>query len=462
MAGIRSTVLFASALLCLQFASLPALAQDSALKPNKEEGVANALGAKRDEMAALENKAKSVALSLGELASSGKLPTNEEAIELMKKLVAEMQDVNQQLQQIRSDIADIQSWIFDQSSENLPIMQNDIAELKKAKIGNYLHFQLFDSDQNSSNEGFSVRRFRIGQTNAIDPRTSMKLTFDVAAGSQRLSAELKDAFVMYDIEPSVEKVGIQLLAGQQPYPLGYELERSSGEREFPERALYNRTMFAGERGRGAYVKYGTSANSHVHAGIWNALSVSDPQQTGANTFGNLGNSRYGAHAGLRWYSTQYDIGVSGYFSKRRGFSFTSNNQQTTVPSVDRRFIFIDGAYVGVLVPELTLRGEVMIGKDRVPTGGTANPSFLAATDVLGWQTQLTWNINPRNQLSARYEYFDPNRSSTSVLDATRGWGMAYAYYINPNAKITLAHEKFDEQGPEIKNDATTMRIQFRL
>lgn len=150
----------------------------------------------------------------------------------------------------------------------------------------------------------------------------MRLASDVSTGSQRISAELRDAQLVWDIEPTVERVGVQLLAGQQPLPLGYELERSSGERELPERALYNRTMFAGERGRGAFLRYGLGNNAFAHFGLWNSLTFQDPQQTSANTFGNLG-STLAWHAGFRYYTLTYEWGVSGFFGKRPGFSSTT-------------------------------------------------------------------------------------------------------------------------------------------
>lgn len=383
----------------------------------------------------------------------------------MQDLQQRINELQKQLEALQREMEEVRLYIEEQAQETIPVIQTGLAEALRFRPGNYVQFQWFDSQENRPGEGFQMRRFRISQTNTIDPRTQMRLSFDVAAGSQRISAELKDAQLIWDIEPTVERVGVQLLVGQQPLPLGYELERSSAERELPERALYNRTMFGGERGRGAFVRYGLSNNSFAHAGVWNSLTYLDPQQTSANTFGNLGSS-LAWHLGWRYYTLQYEFGVAGFFGKRPGFTFNdpnNNNQPTRVPSVDREFIYVDASAVDFLTEGLTLRGELMLGKDRVPTtrvvSGVTVPRFTRAADILGYQLQATYRLNYRNFLTVRYDVFDPDTDRRG--DSTRTWGFAYSYFINPNARLTAAYEIPDEEGTEVRNNAWTVRLQYR-
>lgn len=255
-------------------------------------------------------------------------------------------------------------------------MQGRINELSRTAPGNYIQFQWFDSQKNRVNEGFAMRRMRISQTNRLDERTRMRWAFDVATGTQRTQAELRDAQLIWDIEPTVERVGVQLLAEQQRLPLGYELERSSTEREMPERALYNRTMFAGERGRGVFLRYGLSENAFAHFGLWNNLTVADPQQVDADTFGDLSH-RIAWHAGVRYYTERVELGAAGFVGHRAGFRFTdSNGNNIVVPAVQREYLYLDGAVLDFLTRNLTLRAELMFGRDRVPTGGTRAPRYL--------------------------------------------------------------------------------------
>lgn len=385
----------------------------------------------------------------------------ERLIELEKRI----EELQKQLEALQREMEEVRLYIEEQSQETIPVIQTNLAEALRVRPGNYIQFQWFDSQENRTNEGFQLRRFRISQTNVIDPRTQMRLAFDVSTGSQRISAELRDAQIIWDIEPTVERVGIQLLAGQQPLPLGYELERSSAERELPERALYNRTMFAGERGRGVFLRYGLGNNAFAHFGIWNSLTFQDPQQTSANTFGNLG-STLAWHAGLRYYTLTYEFGISGFFGKRPGFTFNdpaNNNQPVQVPSVNREFIFVDATVLDVLVSGFTLRGELMLGKDRVPTtrtvGGVTVPRFTRSTNIVGYQIQGTYRLNYRNFLTVRYDVFDPDTGRGG--DSTRTWGIAYSYFINPGVRLTAAYENPDEEGTELRNALWTIRLQYR-
>ena len=400
-------------------------------RPSDEE-IAKSIKGDIEQAKQLQAKAANITKSIGELASSGKLPTNDETVALLKILVTELQDVNEQLKKIDERLKDVESWIEDQSMENIPIMQNDIAMLKRPGIGNYMQVQYSDTQE------------------------GMRMSFDVSTGSQRIAAEMRDAQLIYEPVPSITQVGVRIVAGQQPLPLGYELERSSGEREFPERTLYNNTVFAGERDRGVRMDYGLGPNSHATFGIWNGLTVGDRQLVAANTFRNL-NSEFGYSAGIRSYGVNYEVGLSGFYAKRPAGS-NGSPPNNAYPAVNRPFIYLDGMY---LLEQFAFRAELMFGRDRIPTlGSDGRPIYLAATNILGYQGQVTYNIDSRNQIHFRYQYFDPNRGAGG--DSTKGFGFGYTYWIIFFLKQKTAYEIFDEEGPEIKNNTWTIRYQFRL
>lgn len=413
----------------------------------------NALQTTKQRVTSLQQKSRQWKLTLAsqggvaeESGNGPEMPTSSDDV------VQKLEELEQKLSEMQKAIEDIQGWIEGQT-ESLMVMANDITEMKRFRAGNYVQFQYRDTNEpGGSPDAFAMRRFRISQTNIIDPRTSMKLAFDVATGTDTLQAQLRDAQLIYDIEPSDVKVGVQLLLGQQPLPLGYELERSSSEREFPERTYANRTMFNGERGRGLYVRYGTGANSLVHLGVWDALTYNDPEQRGkapgpANRLAMTG--------GFRVYSTTYDFGIS-YFAGKRP-AFTAGNQ--TSPEVDRRFLYVDGSYIGLLTPSLFIRGEAMFGKDRVPS--TTAAANRTAKDMLGWHVVLGYNLSARNQIALRYEQFDADRDTPG--NAIHGYGAAYIYYINPGARVTAAYEVlFDPAKTPNRYHITTLRLQFRM
>lgn len=435
----------------------------AATKENKAK-VSKAMGPKLGEATKLRERAATVTTKIGELASSGKLATNDETVATLKSLVQELTQINEQLKKMQEEIEGIKGWIEGQN-EGLPVLANDVDQLKRFKNGTYMQFQFTDAQNNAGtprpNDGFNMRRTRFSHTGTIDPRTSYKLAVDFSSGSQRLGAELKDAQIMYDVEPSTDKVGIQVLAGQQPLPLGYELERSSTEREFPERTQYNQRMMAGERGRGIYVKYGLNQSTYVHAGLWNSLTYNDPQQTEANVFRNLSGTRMAASAGIKYATEHYELGLSGFFGYRNEITYTpTGGAAITTDSGMRRFVYLDGAWI--INPQWTIRGEVMMAHDRVPQfsgSGGSRRTQQSFSNVRGNHLQVSYSPNYRNTISARAEFFDPN---TKNDDNVSGYGLAWSYMVNPGMRLTFAHEVFREQGIDINNNQTTIRLQVRF
>lgn len=430
--------------------------------PEQQKELAKTLSEKTAEMESLKSKAIGVTKSLGELANSGKLPTSEEAIVLMRRMVEEMSSIRENLGLLQEEIQKIKAWMSRQD-ESLPKMSQSILDLKKNKSSSYIQTQFRDTNQKGgASDAFSVRRMRIGATQTVDPRTSLKFSFDLATGTAGTAAQMRDAFVIYDVEPSGEKVGFQITAGQHPLPLGYELGRSSSEREFPERAIYNQRMFSGERSRGLNLKYGIAKGAFIHVGGWNALSVNDPEQS---ALAPGPESRLATTAGLRLQGKHHEFGIAMFAGDRPKFITGTGGGAVTHPRVDREFVYVDGAYTGLFDPKLYVRAEGMMGKDRVPVTGTPT-SPRSQTDLAGYQLQMGYNLNDRNQIHVRYDQFDPDLDTAQ--DALQGYGVAWSYFLNPRAKVTLAYEAIDDPsrgGVGVRQQhyhISTIRVQFRF
>jgi hypothetical protein len=447
----------------------------------REEALMALLG-KQSESKELIAKATDLTVSIGKLAASGKLPQDVEATKLMKTMVETLQEIQERLKKIDDDIEEIKGWIEGQN-ENLPILGQDVADLKKTKWGNYVQFQYRDTDQvGGQTDAFAFRRIRLGLTQTIDPKTSIKVSFDLAQNATGLSnnsaAQLRDAFLIYDIEASDVAVGTQLMGGQIPAPLGYELERSSSEREFPERAQYNRVMFDGERLRGLNLKKGLGANAMAQVGVWNALTFNDTETR--DVTGSTGN-KLGVTAGLRYSTNHLDAGISGFWSSRAprqaGYNGGTQTRVFSEEIEDRHFYYADVNYVGLFLPGIFLRAEGMVGFDRVPlavnsTGSGAsnsgvsdpNDRRLVGKDMAGYQLMLGYNIDARNTIAFRYEQFDKDMDRGG--DLFSGYGVSYIYYLNPGARLQLAHEIFEDKSRASLGDqrygATTLRVQFKF
>lgn len=426
--------------------------------PPKKDEVAEALKPRLEAVSELRTKSEKLTKKISEV--TAKLPTNDESIAALKELVQELSEVNEQLKKLQTDIDAIKAWI-DGTKKELPKLQAQTATNSRTRNRTYLQFQFNDGQNNPNNprpnDGFTMRRSRIGQEGQINDRASYRLAFDFS-GSQRMNAELRDLQLNYDVEPGK----FRLIGGQTRLPLGNDIPYSSSEREMPERANYNQRLFAGERGRGIYGEYQLGNGFMLQGGLWNALTVSDPQQLELNTFRNPSGTRMAGTLGLRYSDKNTAVGLTSFTGYRNDLTYRPDASSAAIQteSGQRQFLYLDAMWR--INPTLTFRGETMWGRDRVPTfsGSGANRRTSASFDeVRGNQLSLSWNLNPRNTLTGRIEYFDPN---VAANDNFLGYGLAWSYLVGPGVKLTFAHEIFREQGFDQPNNLTTIRVQFKF
>ncbi len=406
--------------------------------------------AKLDEIKALKDRAATVTKKIGELAAAGNLPDSKEGIDTLKELVEELRATNEALTKVQQDVEALRKFMEDQKKTN-DAVKKDVGDLKKIKPSFYTQFQWQDTQTGGSslrNDGFSVRRSRFGLTYSPIESTSAKLSVDMSTGGDRLAAELKDLIITHKFSPET-----LVAAGQQSMPLGYEIERSSSSREMPERSLYNRRLFSGERDRGVQIRHDVGSGWLVHAGVWSGLTLGDPQQSGFRDQ----DMKLGFTVGARMDTPNYGYGISAFFGSRPAVGVLD---QGAAPETDRFLVYLDGMYA--ITKDLTARAEVMTGKDRDPLGGET-PTFIDETNVLGYHVQLSYFATPTSQFTIKYENYDPD--TDDEVSTNRGIsqiGLAYTYHFNKALKLTFSWEHPDEQGTEQKNDIITIRSQFKI
>lgn len=484
------------ALLALALALGPVAAPQSPSSiPPKDPGLRQAkevLQLREAEVRDLKAKASAVTAKIGELASSGKLPQDEAGIQELRRLVDQLAEMNKRLSTVEGEITRIQRYL-EGLDETLPRLTRDVELLRRHREGNYVQFQYRSSDQRGGPEdGFRMRRVRLGFTDTLDSKTSFRVTFDLAANPNLVTAagssgavantdqnaQLRDAYLDFTVNPSTDaRAGTVIRGGQFNTPLGYDVERSSAEREFPERAQYNLALWPGERNRGVMLRTGLGKGFAVHLALMNALGVNDAEQRSVQ--GSPG-SNLGTGVGLRYASPKMNLGLSAFAGERAGQQAgyrASDGAAIMSEDVNRRLFYLDGEFVNVLVPGLTFRGEAMMGHDRpgvqtVTTSrgsndaGITDPASrrLRGRDVAGYQAQLTYALNARNRIAVRYEQWDPDLSRGG--DLFRGYGLAYLHNLNPSARITLAHEIFEDDArrslSQVRFGVTTLRVQYRF
>src|SRR5687768_2308606 len=110
------------------------------------------------------------------------------------------------------------------------------------RITGYVQPQYVDDERTSN---FSVRRGRIKFTYQISKTSRFVVQPDFTSSG----VTLKDGYVEF-VEPWTSWKHT-VTAGQFNWPFGFEIMYSSSRREMPERTLMYRTLFPGERDRGA-------------------------------------------------------------------------------------------------------------------------------------------------------------------------------------------------------------------
>ena len=263
-------------------------------------------------------------------------------------------------------------------------------------------------------------------------------------------------------------------------PLGYDIERSSSEREFPERSQYNQILFPAERNRGIMGKIGLSKEFSAHLAVTNAMSVNDLEQRSVQ--GSPGD-RLGTTVGIRYSVPKGNFGLATFVGERPsqqvGYVGATGDKVFSKKTA-RRLFYADGEIVNLFVPGLSLRAEGVMGHDRpgIQTVTTdkgasdagivdAGSRRLSGREVAGYQTQLAYSLNTRNRLAVRYEQWDPDLDRSG--DLFRGYGLAYIYSINSGAKITLSHEIFEDDSrtsilgrQQFRYGVTTLRVQYKF
>lgn len=401
--------------------------------------------AQKKEIGELKAKAAKITKQVGAIATNSNLQESDEAIKLLKQAVDELTAIRERLKALED--------ARDGDSKKVDKVVKDVDALKNTKFNGYLQFQYSNTNKIGATQpnAFLIRRARLGVAQVIDPRATLKMSFDFAEGTGRMDTRLKDAILDYNLTAD-KGLPSRILLGQMPFPLGYDLERSDADREVPERATYNRTLFNGERSRGVVLK--ANLDKHVEAGLgaMNSLTTDDAEQSGLAPGPG---SKIAAIGYVRATGPNYRVGVSGYTGQRPAFTAAA----LTSPVVDRWFTYLDAEYH---FDRFVFRGEAMVGKDRVPSA-TAAPT-KTGKNLSGFQAQATYNFNPRNQMNVRWEQFDPDKDTGG--NALNGYAFAYQYFLSPMAKLQLSHELFTDESRagigQRRFYQTTLRVQFRF
>ena len=347
-------------------------------------------------------------------------------------------------------------------NEQIQILQTDVDKLKKFKFSGYLQARWETGETQSdtvrvtgtplvhtpaNNERFYIRRARLKLTYDASPLSQAVVYID--GGTDRF-VRLLEAYVLL-MDPWTPEHSHSLTVGQFNVPFGYELERSSKDRELPERSRAENVLFPGERDRGAKIVSAWTPKIETVAAILNGGGINNVDYP--NTDPTRSKDFVGRVRGSLGFM---DAAVSGYWGKNT-IGLTGPDVQTdkTRLGADAQFFYESPQLGGG-----TLRGEVYVGKDVNADSLSAivvsappvrlirpgrDPNHLA-TDFLGWYAMWVQNLGESFQAAARYEKYDPNTDLEN--DQFERISVGLNWFYGGLARVTVAYDAVTTEVPQ--------------
>lgn len=313
----------------------------------------------------------------------------------------------------------------------------------------FFQYQYTGSDADpGANDAFRSRRVRLNSNFLVDTRTMGRLSVEFASGANQTTAQVRDGFIQYRPNTFVSFDGPVLSLGQMNMPLGYEIALPSWVRTWPERSQYEQAFFGGERGRGFLAQVG-SVHTYAFVGVFNSLTINDPEQVNqaAGSGDNLG-----PVMGYRFERSAWNGGVSAFFTRRAAYTTGT----TTVRQQAREFQYADLRYAPLNSP-WDVRGEVMLGRDRVPTA-TANPTNRSAP-VFGAHVQVDHRFRSNEAVLARWETFDRDRDRAG--NRLNLLGVGYLRDVSNFLRLTATYEVIEDQARAALGQTRFYVVTFR-
>lgn len=315
----------------------------------------------------------------------------------------------------------------------------------------FLQAQYANSDaENGPNDAFRIRRARLNGNYLADTKAMGRASVEFGSGVNQTTAQIRDAFIQYRPNTFLNFNGPVFTIGQMNTPLGYDISLPSWARTWPERSQYEQTLFSGERSRGALAQFG-SIDNYVYLGAFNSLTVNDPEQ--ADRPAGQGD-KVGPLGGFRFQRGDINGGASAFFTRRP--SYTSGS--TTSREGAREFIYTDLRYAPLTSP-WDIRGEVMFGRDRLPSAAASATS--RSQPLFGAHIQVDHAINSKDIFMLRFETFDRNRDEGGQRLDMAGFG--WVHDATQNLRLTGTLEFYrDARRPSGQEDYATLTLRAQI
>lgn len=330
--------------------------------------------------------------------------------------------------------------------ERVALNESDLLKLTKIKVSGYIQAQ-FESYQsglvkpNDPENTFYIRRARVKFTYEAADGLKFVLQPDFSTGN----LSLKDAYAVASL-PKLRS--LSLWAGQFNRP-NYEVEYSSSQREVLERSRVVKTIYPGEREVGAKLEFNpVKVPLKLQLALLNGNFTGKEQKDADTRKDIMARAVYSIH--LSNAGIGIDIGAHTYFGGLKSKIKYISDYQGVMDSVSTNTgSYMDKKWIGGelqvffdVLGGMAIKGEYIAGKNAVAGDSKTNPG--KTREFTGHYAYLIKNVGKRNQLIARYDYYDPNtnlsgdKAGKEIFYKT--FTLAWQYYLNDNIRFSLNYE----------------------
>ena len=365
--------------------------------------------------------------------------------------------------------------------ERVLINEADLGKLNKIKISGYIQAQWesYEKDLvkiNDPNNTFFIRRARVKVTYEALDGVKFVLQPDFSTGS----LSLKDAYAVVNI-PKLKD--LTLWAGQFNR-INYEVEYSSSQREVLERSRIIRAIYPGEREIGVKFEYiGSAIPLKLQLMAMNGNFTGSQAKDVDSKKDLMGRVVYSIK--LPDAGIGIDLGGNGYIG---------GNRAKTNMYILNNLGVADSINVGDYLEKKWVGGEIQIFADILGglavkgeyiAGLNSTASTIASTVTMaqkkadpnkiknfsGYYIYLIKNIGPRNQMVARYDYYDPSKKlagDAAMNDLYyKTLTLSMQHYLNDFIRISLNYEmpknEINASNPkELKDNVFGVRVQAKF
>jgi hypothetical protein len=293
-------------------------------------------------------------------------------------------------------------------------------------------------------QNFEMTRIETGWAGRLSDRVGAGLELQFHPALEGAAEELvNDAFVELYLTP-----GLTLRVGQFIKPFGFDVPRSSAEREFPERGMFAGYFFPGQRDRGVMLMWDAGAdadvlkNTHLYAALLNG-----------NRFFADRDGRLDALFRVRRLFPS--IGLAAGVSVQVGNQLLPPTDQSGDDGVT-----MVGADAQFVAGRLGLRAEAVHGT-RPSTLLSLEPEFAPAfgpgLETSGFATGVVYRLGSADQAYGR---FDLLAGDPVTGEAARAVDLGYFHAIDTHARIGVNWQW--KNRPTFNDDEVNTRFQITI